>query len=215
MIASRRAFLEKDYYLPLRDALGEEVYFYTPKNAPVLADAGCGEGWYMEGVAKGLQEPLILGFDISKDALRWASKRQVFRHLAVASCFSLPLKAQSLDGLFNIFSPLAGAEYQRVLKKGGHLFRIVPGEHHLWELKQAVYEKAIPNRPEPKEIEGLSLIKERKVCFEITMEEKGDIEALFQMTPYYYRTSREDHQKLLALDRLKTRVEFSILIYKK
>ena len=215
MVASRRAFLEKGYYSPLREALAEEVYLYTADKAPVLVDAGCGEGWYDEGIYEKLPHAALIGFDISKDALKWAAKRKGFAHLAVASCFSMPMGDHSADGVFNIFSPFAGEEYQRVLKSGGHLFRVVPGEKHLWELKSAIYEKPIPNRPEPKEIEGLSLIKERKVCFEITLEEKEDIESLFQMTPYYYRTSREDHQKLLALDRLTTRVEFNILIYEK
>ena len=215
MIASRCAFLEKGYYAPLRDALGEEVYFYTKNPAPVLVDAGCGEGWYDEGIAKKLDQASFIGLDISKDALRWAAKRGGFSHLAVASCFSMPIAEGSADGVFNIFSPLAGEEYQRILKKGGHLFRVVPGEEHLWELKEAVYEKAIPNRPEPKEINGLRLIKERKVCYEMTLDCPADIEALFQMTPYYYRTSQKDHQKLLALERLTTRVEFEILIYEK
>lgn len=215
MIASRRVFLEKGYYLPLRDALAEEVYFYTDKKASVLVDAGCGEGWYDEGIAKVLPHAAMIGLDISKDALRWAAKRQGFAHLAVASCFSMPLSENSADGIFNIFSPLAGEEYKRVLKPGGHLFRVVPGEGHLWELKAAVYDCPLPNRPEPKEIEGLRLLKERPVCYEMTLESREDIEALFQMTPYYYRTSQADREKLLFLDRLTARVEFNILIYEK
>jgi len=215
MVASRCAFLEKGYYSLLREALQEKVYFYTQKKHPVLVDAGCGEGWYTQGIAKSLDEPYVIGFDISKDALKWAAKRQGFAALAVASCFSLPMKDQSVDCLLNIFSPLAREEYQRVLKEGGHLFRVVPGEHHLWELKEAIYERAIPNRPEPQEMEGLTLIDKRQVCYEIHLENNADITALFQMTPYYYRTSQRDHQKLQNLDTLTTRVEFEILIYKK
>lgn len=215
MVASRCAFLEKGYYSLLRDALQKEVSFYTQKKHPVLVDAGCGEGWYTQGIAKCLHDPIVIGFDISKNALKWAAKRQGFASLAVASCFSIPLEDQSVDCLLNIFSPLAGAEYQRVLKEGGHLFRVVPGKAHLWELKEAIYEHAIPNRPEPQEIEGLTLIDKKEICYEIHLKNNADIMALFQMTPYYYRTSPQDHQKLKEFDSLTTRVEFEILIYKK
>ena len=215
MVAARCAFLEQGYYLPLRNALAEEVKNHLGGKSPLLVDAGCGEGWYDEGIAAVLPSAAIIGLDISKDALRWAAKRNVFCHLAVASCFSMPLAIDCADGVLNIFSPLAGEEYGRILKKGGYLFRVVPGEGHLWELKEAVYEKAIPNRPEPKEIEGLTLWKERKIRAEILLERSEDIDVLFKMTPYYYRTAPKDREKLLALDRLATRIEFDILIYKK
>ena len=215
MVTARRAFLEKGYYVNLRNALVEKVYFYTPKKASVLVDAGCGEGWYTEAVAQALPGCIAVGFDISKDALKWAAKRQGLSHLAVASCFSMPLKEETADGLLNIFSPLAAEEYARVLKKGGHLFRVVPDTYHLWELKEAVYEKAIPNRPEPEELPGLVLIEKIPVHYEITLDAKEDIQTLFQMTPYYYRTSPSDRAKLHTFDTLTTRAEFNLLIYEK
>ncbi|MBQ7936168.1 MAG: methyltransferase domain-containing protein [Clostridia bacterium] len=215
MVVARRAFLEKGYYSSLRDTLTEKVYFYTEKNAPVLVDAGCGEGWYTEAVAQKLPGCIAVGFDISKDALKWAAKRQGLSHLAVASCFSMPLKDETVDILLNIFSPLAAEEYARVLKKGGHLFRVVPDTYHLWELKRAVYETAIPNRPEPEDLPGLILKEKKPVHYEMTLTAREDIETLFQMTPYYYRTSPADRAKLNKLEILTTRVEFNLLIYEK
>ena len=41
------------------------------------------------------------------------------------------------------------------------------------------------------------------------------IQALFQMTPYYYKTGARDQAKLRALDTLTTETEFALLIYKK
>lgn len=215
MVVARRAFLENDYYVNLRDALVEKVYFYTKKSTPILVDAGCGEGWYTEAVAQALPGCTAVGFDISKDALKWAAKRQGLSHLAVASCFSLPLKEGSVDALLNIFSPLAAEEYTRVLNKGGHLFRVVPDTYHLWELKEAVYEKAIPNRPEPEDLPGLVLRDKLPIHYKITLTAQEDIKTLFQMTPYYYRTSPADRAKLNSLDTLTTRAEFNLLIYEK
>lgn len=214
MVVARRAFLEKGYYEPLRQALCEEVSNRTPKNG-VLVDAGCGEGWYTEGVADTRPDLSVVGLDISKDALKWAAKRKGISCLAVASCFDMPLEEESADAILNIFSPLAAKEYARVLKKGGHLFRVVPDLHHLWELKKAVYDTPLPNRPETEDLEGLSLIVRKTIHYNIALQSSEEIQTLFQMTPYYYRTSFQDRAKLEQLNNLTTVVEFTLLVYQK
>lgn len=214
MVAARQQFLELGYYAPLRDLLMEKVYFYTAKNG-LIVDAGCGEGWYTAGVAAKMQGSPVIGFDISKEALKWAAKRQGFSHLAVASCYAMPLQSGCADALLNFFSPLAAEEYARVLKKGGHLFRAVPGEKHLWELKQAVYSTPLPNRPEPEDLPGLTLLERCPIQTEITLKSNEELQSLFKMTPYYYRTSPGDKAKLGAYSSFTTRTEFTLLIYEK
>ncbi len=211
MIVARREFLEQGFYAPLRDLLKEKVYFYT-KNGGVIVDAGCGEGWYTDPLCA---DYAVVGLDISKEALKWAGKRKNFTHLAVASCYAMPLRDGAADGVINFFSPLADEEYARVLKPGGRLFRAVPGEHHLWELKQAVYETALPNRPEREDLSGMRLLEKCPLSFEIELKDQNQIQALFQMTPYYYRTSLKDRAKLENYVNLKTRIEFTLLIYEK
>ena len=211
MIIARRDFLELELYAPLRDLLKEKVYFYTEKNG-VIIDAGCGEGWYTEPLCEDFS---VVGFDISKEALKWAAKRKYFTHLAVASCYNMPLFDGSADGVINFFSPLADEEYARVLKQGGKLFRAVPGEYHLWQLKQAIYDTALPNRPEREELAGLRLLERCPLNFEINLESQEQIQALFQMTPYYYRTSPKDREKLKNHPTLSTQAEFTLLIYEK
>ena len=211
MIAARCNFLEAGFYAPLRDLLKEKVYFYTAKNG-IIIDAGCGEGWYTEPLQK---DYAVVGFDISKEALKWAAKRKYFTHLAVASCYNLPLAEASADGAVNFFSPLADEEYARVLKQGGKLFRAVPGEHHLWQLKEAIYDTALPNRPEREDLVGMRLVERFPLQFEITLPSQEQIQALFQMTPYYYRTAPKDREKLKKYQTLTTRVEFTLLVYEK
>jgi 23S rRNA (guanine745-N1)-methyltransferase len=41
------------------------------------------------------------------------------------------------------------------------------------------------------------------------------IDALFSMTPYYWRTSEGDKHKLSSLGTLTTQIEFEINVYKK
>ena len=49
MAAARRAFLQRGYYAPLRDALCELAVRYTGPS-PAVLDAGCGEGYYTGGI---------------------------------------------------------------------------------------------------------------------------------------------------------------------
>ena len=214
MVESRRDFLEAGYYLSLRKVLADRLARYCPSQGN-FADCGCGEGWYTAALAETLPQGTFYGFDISKDALRWAAKRFQQPHLAVASCFDLPLPDGSLDGVFNVFSPLAEEEFARVLKKGGYLFRVVPGVEHLWELKAAIYDTPLPNKPEPRELPGLTPVEEIPIRYELELKDPAHITALFRMTPYYYRTSPKDQAKAEALTYLKTRIEFDLLIYKK
>ena len=41
------------------------------------------------------------------------------------------------------------------------------------------------------------------------------IDALFSMTPYYWRTSEKDRAKLDALEQLTTELDFDIFVFRK
>ena len=55
MAAARSAFLSRDYYAPLRDALCELSVSLTG-NAPAVLDSGCGEGYYTAAIYRALCE---------------------------------------------------------------------------------------------------------------------------------------------------------------
>ena len=42
-----------------------------------------------------------------------------------------------------------------------------------------------------------------------------DVNNLFKMTPYYYKTGIDDQQKLASLESVETEAEFGIRIYRK
>ncbi len=88
-------------------------------------------------------------------------------------------------------------------------------ENHLWELKQAVYEKPYKNEVADMRIDGFELVKSDIVHSEINLCTNQDIQSLFSMTPYYYKTSRTDKEKLDKLDSLKTQIHFCAAIYRK
>ena len=147
--------------------------------------------------------------------MQYASKANKSIKYAVASAFQLPFAENSADIILNIFAPCAYDEFSRVLKNAGYLVKVVPLSEHLWELKKAIYDKPYKNKPEIRNDELFSLIESVELKYQITLKSKDDIYNLFTMTPYYYKTSKEDTKKLLKLESLTTTVHFAIEIYKR
>ena len=218
MVLARRNFLDTGAYLPLAKRVSELSLEYFAENGEVL-DVGCGEGYYTDIVERNAREEKrpfsLFGFDISKDAVRLAAKRNPHLSLAVASAYKMPFSDEAFDGVLNLFSPLALTEIVRVLRKSAHFIMAIPAENHLFGLKSAIYETPYKNEVKDTALEGLTLVASEKISYEITLTGKEQISSLFMMTPYAYRTRKEDSERVLSLDRLTTEVEFILFVYKK
>ena len=222
MVAARRAFLNAGYYGIFGQALGELCLAHgvpAAKDAPLhLLDAGCGEGWYDRCIAQqfaAAEKPLQLtGFDIAKPAVRLAAKALPAAQYAVASSFSQPVRTGWADVLLNCFSPFAQEEFSRVLRPGGHMIYVVPGAEHLYQMKAVLYEKPYKNPVQQVEYPGFCAIDEREVQGTITVP-AAQLEALFAMTPYYWKTPRDGAARLAALPQLTTTIAFRFLVFEK
>ena len=213
MVKARRDFLEKGFYNELRQALCETLKYNLPERSTII-DVGCGEGYYTSGISK-VNDFEIFGIDISKDALKYAAKSVKNSNFAVASAFSLPFAEKSADCVLSVFAPSAYEEFSRVVKSEGKLVKAIPLEEHLWELKCALYKEPYKNKPEKRNDELFKLVSAEEIKYKINLTEKDDIENLFKMTPYYYKTGREDAERFLSLDSLETTVHFGVEIYEK
>ncbi len=213
MVRARRDFLEKGFYNELRQTLCEALNESLSENATII-DVGCGEGYYTSEISK-VKNFKVFGIDISKDALKYASKSIKNSNFAVASAFYLPFRDLSADCVLSIFAPSAYEEFYRVLKNDGKLIKAIPLEEHLWELKCALYKEPYKNKPEKRNDELFNLVSVKEVKYKINLTEKEDIENLFKMTPYYYKTGRADAERLLSLESLETTVHFGLEIYEK
>lgn len=224
-VRARSSFLRSGYYAPAADALTALVTEFTPENGLVL-DAGCGEGYYSGRMAEAGFP--VLGVDLSKFAVDAAAKAARRARMdsgqasttlyAVGSVFELPVADGCFDTVTNIFAPCAPAEYARVLKRGGHLIVAGAGERHLFGLKRLIYDDPYLNDPRrdlPTEGDGLRFVETRNVSFAIAVESLEHREALFSMTPYYWRTSRDGHERLASATTLETEVSFDFHIYEK
>ena len=216
-INARRLFLSGDYYLPIAQKICETVKKYIPTDATLL-DAGCGEGYYTNKLAENFGA--VLGFDLSKfgvSAAARSAKRQGLENTfySTGSVFELPVRDSSVDCVVNIFAPCAEDEYMRVLREGGVLVVVGAGKNHLMGLKTVLYDTTYENGDRADLPTKIALTEHLTESFEIEVCGRDRIDSLFSMTPYYWRTSEADKDKLRKIDTLKTEVEFEIYVYRK
>lgn len=215
MVRARRDFLETGAYAGLQTAIAETAKEFAAEHGTAL-DSGCGEGYYTAAITEALGAKMqVLGFDISKNAVKLACKRCKGAELAVASAFHIPVATKSIDLLFEIFSPFCADEFLRVLKSGGYLVEVIPGARHLYGLKAAVYDTPYENEVAEFVRTGYRLLDVEHLQDEITLNTPTDIQNLFLMTPYYYKTGKAEQERLKALQTLTTETEFYILVYQK
>lgn len=218
MVQARRSFLSKGYYKPMSDTLCRIVCGYMPDQGTLL-DAGCGEGYYTKNVCNAISEAgknaCVYGIDIAKCAVDAAAKSCKAANFSVASIFHLPVQSAGCDVLMSLFAPYCGEEFRRVLKPHGKMILVIPDENHLMGLKKAVYDKPYANQVQGYELDGFQFLGAEKIEGEIFVDNSEDIQNLFSMTPYYYKTGREEHLRLEALTELRTETAFQILQYEK
>lgn len=218
MVVARNDFLSLGYYGHLKDTLRRLCDRYSGNNVNIL-DCGCGEGYYTQGIYEYLSEngkmANIQGIDISKDAVALAARRVKDGLFAVASSFHLPVADRTIDILVNCFSPLAVKEFHRVMKKGGKFLYVVPAPKHLWQLKEALYEKPYENPLKEENYDGFRLVDTVKSEKEIFIGNNTDLNNLFRMTPYVYRSPKDAQEKLLKADSLSVNAHFIIYVYEK
>ncbi len=212
-VRSRKLFLEAGYYQPLSDVINDIL---KELNAKTVLDAGCGEGYYTNRMGSVCN---AFGVDLSRAGIDAAAKaaRMTQSHaaFAVGSLFTLPVQDESFDVITNLFAPCAESEFLRVLKPGGTLVLVGAGERHLLGLKEILYENPYLNPGRADLPQSMQSTACRRLTYRITVEGRERIEALFSMTPYYWRTSPADRQKLESLETLTTDVDFDIFLFRK
>lgn len=213
-IRARSLFLNAGYYEPLSNEINAILQALNAKN---VLDAGCGEGYYTNRMAE--ESRAVLGVDLSRAGIDAAAKvakqNNTGAAFAVGSIFSLPAGDATCDAVTNLFAPCCESEFCRVLRDGGHLILVGAGERHLMGLKQVLYENPYLNPGRADLPAKMREIDRRRLTYTVTVEGGEAIEALFSMTPYYWRTSEADHAKLKGIQTLTTELDFDIFIYQK
>lgn len=215
MVMARRQFLEAGFYQPLRETLLDIIRPLKPEH---LLDSGCGEGWYTTAFQSLSQA--TTAYDISKEAIRRAAKNrpEIASKITwlVASSHDIPLLDASVDVITAIFTPVISSEAARVLREGGHLLIAAPGEKHLWELREALYEEVRLPQPDKWQEElatHFQFQSEMRVQFPIEIGDNAQLNHLLKMTPHYWRASREKRSALEAKAAFTTQADFRVFVF--
>lgn len=212
MVKARTMFLSQGYYELLRVTL---THIIEKLSICSLVDAGCGEGYYTNELKRKCPQMEIVGLDVSKSAIDEACKARVGIQYAVCSVFHMPLQDKSVQAVLSVFAPFDEKEIYRVLQDDGYFVKVSPGKRHLMGLKSVLYDHVYENEDRFKQIEGFTLYERKEVKDILHINDAQYIWALFQMTPYYWKTSKQGSDQLKDISSLETEVEFYIDIYKK
>lgn len=214
MLAARRRFLGAGFYEPLRKRLAELV---KESDGRVVAEAGCGEGYYIGGVRELVPETVAFGTDIARGGVRLAAKQYPDVRFAVADTYELvPLPNESVDVLLDVFAPRNAAEFGRVLRPGGRLVVVIPTERHLAELRKVYPLLGIQEdkrRAVEASLPGFKLKRTETVSSKLELEEGGVVD-LIMMTPNARFLTEEKKAALEGIN-LVANAEFELLVFAK
>ena len=207
---ARRAFVMADFFKPLVHGLVNVI----PRDVDSLLDVGCGEGYFTRALGAHCKKAEIYGIDIAKAGIRLAAKNADGRFTyAVASSYALPLADSSMDVITRIYAPSKDEELHRVLAPEGKLIIVTPGEQHLINLRQRIYDQIKPHQL-PKTPNGFVEVDIVHLNFDLDVPAGVLTSALLHMTPFAWRLTEE-----LKLNLVKTGLtdfaHFQISIYQK
>jgi len=216
MCRGRHTFLtEGGYYHPFADAIAREV---AKHGAKAVCDAGCGEGFYLRTLRETLPDADLVGLDLAKTSIKLAARAERGREnpisYAVAGIFDMPLPDGAFDTVLSVFAPVPEAEAHRILKQNGILIVAHPGRDHLMGMKRLLYENPYENEEKDFTFAGFEKLYDLRSAYSV--EVKGEqIQNLFLMTPYVWKTSREDADKLSTVPALATELDFILSVYRR
>ncbi len=218
MMQARRRFLEKDYYDPMRQEVARLCSKYTEGTSHQLLDIGCGEGYYTDQVQKSLHaqsdNATTFGLDISKIAIRYASKRYPECHFSVASSHRLPFSDQSLDAILRIYAPCKAEELKRVVRDNGVVITVTPAGRHLYQLRERIYDDVRLHNEEPEIIDGYELEHQQQLNYTMDLE-NGDAFDLLQMTPFAWKATEALRDELKSATLFQCEADFMLRVYRK
>ena len=210
LVNGRINFLNQGYYEPLRHDLEQIIADFCKNRVIKLLDMGCGTGYYTQILPKFGES---YGLDISKEAIKYASKHDKNTTYIVASNKSAPFSDKYFDVLVHIFSPIFENEDFRLLKNEGILILVEPGPKHLIELKELLYENPYLNEEKSHSYPSLKMANQFSLTYTKEINDL-DIKNLIMMTPYFYTTKKEILEAFKIDKNIVLTIDFLITIFK-
>ena len=212
---NRQQILEAGFYQVILEGVSDLLA--TKPSAKTVLDIGCGEGFYSRKLQESHSDKTFYAFDISKDSVQIAAKREPnwAVNWFVGDLARLPIKDASMDILLDIFSPANYGEFRRVLSKDGILIKVIPTENHLKEIRQRVQDQLTNKDYSNQEIknhfqEHFTILSSQTASLTKTITAE-QLQALLSMTPLLFHI---DQSKIDWSDLTKITIEAEILVGK-
>lgn len=218
MVQARQRFLQAGHYAPLARAIVDLLQPHVQTaQAGSLLDLGCGEGWYTDQLQRQLNLS-VAGLDISKPAVRAASRRNPDILWLVATGADIPLADESVDMASLIFGRLLPEPTARVLKPGGLLLVVYPGPDHLRALRGLIYEQVRDSSgfsPEQALAQQFEPVTLEKQAFEFRLDSAEAVQDLLAMTPHGQRLNNAARERIAAYSALIEQADFRLSLLRK
>lgn len=184
---SRGRFIGGGFYQELIDELQSLLRRYAPEG-PVL-DAGCGEGSFLKAICPAPMARPCIGLDLSRPGIQRAARGGGGWLWAVGDLSRLPLVDGAMAAILNILSPANYPEFRRVLKTGGVVLKVVPGERYLGEVRALVQDRLRAETYSNERVvrlfsERFELLESRGICstYSLTPSQAQDLVAMTPLT---------------------------------
>ncbi|EOT28096.1 methyltransferase domain-containing protein [Enterococcus saccharolyticus] len=214
MFLHRGAMIQSGMYQPLLDVLAPLC-----ENEQIL-DVGCGEGSFLNNLAKQVSLGASIGFDISKEGIYLATNQPANLFWCVADLTNLPFADASFSTILNIFSPSNYQEFDRILKTDGQVIKVVPRSGYLKELRAAFYpedaqKQSYSNQQVVDKFQQIYPdMTQTQVTYVFDIPEKNRL-SLLEMSPLEWGVSPERKAKIQANPLTQITIDLDILISKK
>ncbi|HWR20115.1 MAG TPA: methyltransferase domain-containing protein [Clostridia bacterium] len=191
LFESRQRAFRAGFYDHILHAVSEAALRNIKSFAPLILDAGCGEGYYALGM-KEFSGPCanVIGLDIEKDAIQIAARGGNDVIWLVGDLANIPLKDNCSDVVLNIFSPAGYAEFTRIVKPDGIVLKVIPGESYLQEIRQAAKEELHSNAYSPTRVtehlkEHLSVVEKIHIVHTLPVS-REQLNDFLNLTPMLF-----------------------------
>ncbi|MFC5602066.1 putative RNA methyltransferase [Sporosarcina koreensis] len=215
LFEARTAVMNSGFFGPvLENIIVRLDNHLTGVECPVILDAGCGEGTHLQAVHSRMPVGSVsIGIDLAKEGIVAASKAYPGIIWNVADLAAMPFADSSVDAILNILSPANYAEFNRLLKPGSIVVKVVPESGYLQELREAFYDgKQQKEEADPVERfrEQFDAVETEPVTYTFALPE--DLLApLIRMTPLTWNAREERVREVLATGMKEITIDLRVI----